>query len=201
MIWQNYELENTVLKATEALTLWKIETGIIEIDKNTLAIPIKLDDKRKGYIFHGHGKLTLDTIIETEKGAIGKPVEKEITEPFLMLGKTEETEQQFNTADKEDLKTMNYENEQEFLAKAEALFDRFLGKRILHSHHCCGHIGGFIFAFINKNEKLDILIAEGSKLIYKAVDKVFVSNKNKIVLKTSNEVIVSNDRKPLVFKC
>jgi hypothetical protein len=201
MTWQNYELENTILKATEALTLWKIEKGIVEIDKNTLAIPIRLDDERKGYVFHGHGKLILDTIVETEKGAVGKPVEKEINEPFLMLGKTEETEQRLSTADKEDLKMMSYESEQDFSAKAEALFDRFLGKRILHGHHCCGHIGGFVFAFPNKDGKLDVLIAEGSKLVYKAMDKVFVSNKSKIVLKTPNEVIISNDRRSLVFKC
>lgn len=198
MRWQEYELESTVVKTGEALTLWKKDNGIVEIAKGAIAIPVKMGDERKGYVFHGHGKLILDTIIETEKGAVGKPVEKEIDEPFLMLGKTE---QQFSKADKEDLKVMNYESEQEFLAKAETLFDRFLGKQTLHVHHCCGHTNGYIFAFINKNGKLDILLADDSKLVYKAMDKVFVSNKNKIVLKTPNEVIVSNDRKPLIFKC
>jgi hypothetical protein len=92
MMPQNFQLESTILKAKETLTLWQTENGIIEINTNTLAVPIKLDNQQKGYIFHGHGKLLLDTIVETNEGAIGKPVEKEINEPFLMLGETEKTQ-------------------------------------------------------------------------------------------------------------
>jgi len=66
MIWQKYKLENSVLKANETLTLWKTESGIIEIDKNAVAIPITSGDERKGYIFHGRSRLLLDTIVETE---------------------------------------------------------------------------------------------------------------------------------------
>lgn len=201
MIWHKYELESTVVKANEALTLWKTENGTVKIDKNTIAIPIKSGDERKGYVFHGNGKLLLDTIVETEKGAIGEPVEKELKEPFLMLGDVEEIHHHFVAASKEDLKAMGYESEQKFSAKAEELFDRFLGRGMIHTHDCCGKTGGFIFAFLNKVGKLDILFAKGSKLVYKAVDKIFVSNKRKIVLKTPKEVILSSDQKSVVFKC
>ena len=71
MMWQNYQLDKTALKANENMILWRTEKGTIEIGKNTLAIPIKLDDQRKGYIFHGQGKLLLDTIVETHEGAVG----------------------------------------------------------------------------------------------------------------------------------
>lgn len=199
MTWQNYQLENTILKTNEAMTLLKIEKGIVEIGKNALAIPIKLGDERKGYVFHGHGKLVLDTIVETNKGAVGKPVEKEISEPFLMLGDAEEIQQHFSTANKDDLKMMSYESEKEFMAKAEKLFDRFLGRKIVHDCNCCGNNDGFIFAFPNEVGKLDVLVAKGSKLVYKARDKVFVSNKSKVVLKTPNEVIVSNNQRSFVI--
>jgi hypothetical protein len=46
--------------------------------------------------------------VETEKGAVGKPVEKEITEPFLMLGDTENMQQHLSAADTQDLETKGY---------------------------------------------------------------------------------------------
>lgn len=201
MIWQNYQLDNTILKTNEALTLWQIDKGVIEIDKNALVISIKLDNQQKGYVFHGNGKLLLDTIVETDEGAIGEPVEKEISEPFLMLGDTEETQQHLSAANKANLREMGYESEQEFMTKAEDLFSQFLGKGRTNSHQCCcGSDHGFIFAFPNKAGKLDILVANGSRLVYKAMSKVFVSNKNKVVLKTPKEVVVSGGRRSFVIK-
>jgi hypothetical protein len=201
MTRENYQLDNNALKTNETMTLWRTEKGTIEIDKNTLAIPIKLDDKLKGYVFHGHGKLLLDTIVETQEGAVGKPVENELNESFLMLGDTEQIQQHFSTATEEDLKKIGYENEKGFRDKAEDLLDQFLGKRGMHSHQCCGNSHGTIFAFPNEVGKLDTLIANGSKLVYKARNQVFVSTDSNVVLKTPTKVIVSADAgKSLVIK-
>lgn len=201
MIWQEYKLEDKILKTNEITTLWKTENGMIDIDKGTLAVPIKLDDQRKGYVFHGRGKLVLDTIVETERGAVGKSVEKELNEPFLMLGENEETQQHFSSAAREDLRTMGYESEKDFVTKAEGLLDRFIGKRLMHEHSCCRNTHGLIFAFPNKADKLDTLIVDGSKIVYKATDKVFLSSKNRVILKTPEEVVLSSDRHSLAFKC
>jgi hypothetical protein len=199
----NYQLDNTVLKTTEPTTLWRTEKGTVEIGKNTLAIPIKLNNQQKGYIFHGHGKLLLDTIVETQEGAIGKPVENELNEPFLMLGNTEETQQHLSTVTKEDLSKMGYEREQGFIDKAEDFFAQSLGKMRMHNHECCGNNNGVVFAFPNEAGKLDKLVCKGSKLVYKAMNQVFVSNDDKVVLKTPTEVVVSGgNRKSLVIqKC
>jgi hypothetical protein len=201
MLWQNYRIDKTILKTTEAMTLWRAEKGTIEISNNTLAIPIKLEDQRKGYIFHGHGKLLLDTIVETHEGAVGKPVENELNGLFLMLGDTDEIRQHLSSAAKEDLTKMGYETEQGLIDKAATLFDQFFGKTKMHNHQCCGINHGVIFAFPNEAGKLDILIAKGSKLVYKAMNQTFVSNDCKVVLKTPTEVIVSGDnRKSLIIK-
>jgi hypothetical protein len=200
MIWQNYQLGNTVSKASEAMTLWQTEKGIIEISKHTLAIPIKLDDKERGYVFHGHGKLLLDTIVETEEGAIGKPVEKELNEPFLMLGDTEETQKHLTTASEEDFAKMGYQNQQEFAVKAEGLCDQFFKKRRVHDHQCFDEHRGFIFAFQNGLSKLDILVTKGLKLVYKAMDMVFVSNEYKVVLKSPSEVVCLSNGKSVIIK-
>lgn len=200
MILQQFELDNVILKATEALKLLQSERAMVEIDKDTLAVPIKLGDKIEGYAFHGRGKLVLDTIIETDKGAIGKPVEKELSEPFLMFGKTESIQQHMSMASKEDLMLAGYKEEREFIAKAEELLHEFSNCGKLHIHNCCSDRQGMIFAFPNETGKLDVLLADGSRLVYKAKEKVFIANKDKIVLKTPYETILSSSRKSMMIK-
>lgn len=200
MMWQEYQLDNTVLKAVEALTLWKTERGIIEVSEDTLAIPIKLDDQRKGYIFHGHGKLLLDTIVETEEGAIGKPVENEVTEPFLMLGDTEKIQQHLSIASKEDFTKMGYESQQGFVAKAEDLYDQFFKRGRTCGRQSFGEEHGSVFAFQNIAGKLDVLVVKGSNIVYKATGMVFVSSENKVVLKSPGEVALSRNGKLFVIK-
>lgn len=200
MIWQNYQLGNTVSKTSEAMTLWQTEKGVIETSKNTLVIPIKLDDKERGYIFHGNGKLLLDTIVETEEGAIGKPVEKELSEPFLMMGDTEEMQKHLTKTSEEDFAKMDYQNQQEFVDRAEDLCDQFFKKRGVHNHQCLDEHRGFIFAFQNEISKLDVLIAKGLKLVYKAMDMVFVSSENKVVLKGPSEVVCLSNGKSVIIK-
>jgi len=199
MIWRDYQLGDAILKAVEDVTLWQTEKGIIEIGKETLALSIELNGQRKGYIFHGYGKLILDAIVETEEGAIGKPVEKEINEPFLMLGETKETQRNLTTATDEDLAERGYENHKEFVAKAEDLLNQFFEVRV-HRHRCSEEDNGFIFAFSNKTNELDILVAKGSKLVYKAMDVVFVLNKNKVVLKSPSRVVCTNNGKSVIIK-
>lgn len=199
-MWPRYQLDSCVLKTTEASTLLQTEKGIVQISKDALAVPIKLGNQRRGYIFHGHGKLLIDTIIETHEGAVGKPIEKEIIEPFIMLGDIGETQQGFTTASKENLREVGYGNEQEFISKAKDLFDQFSENRRINERQCCGNWDGFVFAFPNSVGKFDILVARGSKLVYKTTNEVFVSNERRVVLKTPNEVIVSNDRKSVVIK-
>lgn len=200
MMWQNYQLGSTVSKASEAVTLWQMEKGIVEISKNTLAVPIGLGDKERGYVFHGNGKFLLDSIVETEEGAIGQPVEKELSELFLMLGDTEEIQKHLTEASEEDLAKMGYKNQQEFADRAKDLCGQFFKKKGVHNHQCFDEHRGFIFAFQNQTSKLDILIAKGSKLVYKAMNIVFVSNENKVVLKSPSEVVCTSNGKSVIIK-
>ena len=200
-MWNNYCLDTNIQKATETATLWKTENGIIEIDKNTLAIAIKHKDKPQGFVFHGKCKLLLDTIVETDKGAIGTPVEKLMTEPFIMLGDPERAQQHLAAASKEDLGKMSYETEQAFTTKAQRLCDQFFKRGTIHcssNNSNAGH--GVVFAFPNKAARFDVLIANGSKLVYKAADKVFISNEDKAILKTSEEMAIAKNGKSFVLK-
>lgn len=199
MTRQDFELGGTVSKIAESFTLWQNERGIIEISRDTLTIPIMLKGEQRGCVFHGDGRLLLDTLVETEKGAIGRPVEMDLDKLFLMLGDTDETQQRFAVAKGEDLKRMGYENEQEFVARAEHLLDGFFSRDM----HCCRNFGGnrgFVFAFPNEVDELDILVAKGSKLVYKALGMVFVASRNNVVLKSPAEVVLSRRGKSLIIK-
>jgi hypothetical protein len=200
MIWQDCQIDSgSILKAIDDITLWKTERGIVQIEKDTLAIRLKLKEQREGYVFHGHGKLLLDTIVETEEGALGKSVEKELSKPFLMVGDIKETQQHFTTASNEDLVQMGYEDSQKFADEAQDLLDRLFRGRV-HGNRRFGKHDGFIFAFQNEADEFDILVVRGSKLVYKAEDIVFVLNRNKAALKSPNEVVVARGGKMCVIE-
>lgn len=199
MIWKKFQLGSPISKAPTTITLWQMERGIIKIRENTLAVPIKLDDHQKGYVFHGQSKLLLDAIIETDEGAVGKSIEKELDKPFLMLGETKEIGRQLINASEEDFTLMGYESQQGFVEKAEDLCDRFFRGK-MDSHESFDGDCGLVFAFENDTSKLDVLLAKDSKLVYTTRDLVFVSNENKVVLKSPDEVVVSNNGKSVIIK-
>jgi hypothetical protein len=191
MMWNPYTLDNAVQKIDQSLTLWKTDKGIIKIDKDTYAIAILQDGKPEGYIFSGNGNLVLDTIVETEQGAIGKPTEKTLSEPFLMLGNTETTQPHLQEAtDNNDFKT-----------KAENLFHHFFHK---HSHiDCCHthhHNEGVIFAFPTETQRLDLLVLNDAKIVYKAQNMTFISNGHHDILKSPENMVVSDLGKCVILK-
>lgn len=199
MIWQNYHASDTVLKAAEPVRLWETERGIVEIDKDTLAIPVMLGDRPEGYVFHGHSRLVLDMIVETEEGAVGKPVEKEIGRPFLMIGNTESIQHRLSPAAHEDLSHLGYTKQQEFATKAEDLLNRFSGREA--GTHLCSHSGnGLIFVFQNEADRLDILLAKGAKIVYKAMGTVFLSNGDRTVIKGPDGFVCVSAGKSVIIK-
>jgi hypothetical protein len=200
MTWHDYSLEETVLKATDRTTLWKTEKGLVEIDKDALAVAVMHGDRKKGYIFHGHGKLLLDTIVETEEGAVGKSIERELDAPFLMLGDEEETQKHLSPAGEEDLKKHGHGSSDEFLKKAEDLMERFCRRRGANTGDCCGSRRGAVFAFPNHDDKLDVLVLKDGKLVYKTANMVFVSGEDKAVLKSPEQIVVSNRGRLCIIK-
>jgi hypothetical protein len=199
MMRHGYELGTAVSKVSESVKLWQTEKGLVEVGLGTLAVPIMLDGEQRGYVFHGGGKLVLDTIVETKEGAVGKPVEKELSEPFLMLSDTEGIEQKLSPTAKEDMEKMGFENEEVYLDRAEDLLDRFCGdvsscrQRFSKDH-------GFVFAFDNQTGRFDILVADGSKLVYTAKDVVYVSERGNEVLKVPGVVLCSKNGKSVIVK-
>ncbi len=194
MIWRNYELDETILKVSQDKILWRTEKSILEIKKDTLTIPIRQNGQRRGFVFHGFARLLIDTIVETEEGAIGNSVDKELKAPFIMMGGIEETQKYLAEANEEDFTRMGYMNRQHLEEEAEDLCRQFLGVRLDINRHFETERGR-IFAFRNIEGELDILVSKRSQIIYKADELTFVSNNDKIVLKTPDEVVCSSRSK------
>lgn len=212
MKWEGYRLDTNVSKTTEDTTLWKNEKGIMKIGRDALAVKIFLDDQPSGYVFHGKGELLLDTIVETEKGAVGKPVERVVDEPFLVLGRSDDALRHLGDADREDFTRLGYEEQQQFVSKATGLADLFFeGSTCTYKHsRTISEDGGLVFAFPNKKGKLDVLVAKRTKLVYTSVDRVFVSKGEKVILKSHGNVVVSKpgksvfiekNRRPSIYVC
>lgn len=159
-------------KLTKDFTLFKNEKCIIETTSGALAVPIMIDESTYGYFFAGKGKLTLDTIIETPKGAIGKPLIKDLHQPFLMFSKISKIQESLAPATAQDISDMGYRDVQDFLAKSNQTLDQFAW----HSHsHFDLEEGSYIFAFVNEHNKWDMLVSKGDKLVYTSKDKVYIS--------------------------
>jgi len=193
----DYTLENTVLKSDEAFTLYRAEKASVEIEKNAFAVPIKVEEEKVGYVFVGQGKLVVDAIVETEEGAFGKPIERALNEPFLMLGNTEQTSQHFSPASHDDLKKADVD-EKTLLDGAQGLLDRFSSKSAVRGHEELDNHSGWIFAFSNGENALDHLVSKGSELVYNAKDMSFVSKGDKSILRSSEKVVLSNHGRSFV---
>jgi hypothetical protein len=201
MKWRDYKLDEETSKTTEDITLWKNERGLLEIPKGTILTKVLLDDEPRGFVLSGKSHLLIDTIAETERGAIGKPVEKTIDEPFLMLGEWKDSEKNLTTTSEEDFTDLGYENQQQYREKAEDLLHTFFkhshGDRNSKNFH---NGSGVIFAFPSARNNLDILLAKGPKLIYTTGDRVFVSKGEKTVLTHNGNVVVSKPGKSVYVR-
>ena len=193
---QDCNLSSDFLRIAQSTTLWKGEKGLVEVNEDVPVIQVTQDDEVNGYVFGGKGRLVVDTIVETTKGAIGNPTERDINDPFLMLGNTDSVRESLEPLKEEEFTSLETMTKEEFRDKAQNLLDQFLGdssRRIGLSSFSRGD--GFVFAFPNDDGKLDILLCKDSKMVYTGTDKVFVSKGDKEVLTSFGDVVVSKSGK------
>jgi hypothetical protein len=191
-MWRNYELDDKVLELDEDMTLYRSDKVLVNLDKGTRAIVVKRKDRMEGLVFLGSGKLIVDTIVETENGALGKPTERELSEPFLMLGPVEDTLQHLKEANKEDLQRNGMKAEDLF-DKAQNLVDKLQGRRALCSFSCHNEQKGLVFAFTTDEDRLDVLVLNDSRIVYKSKGVSFVSSGNHSVLKNADQVVLATN--------
>lgn len=199
MMWKNYELDDTVLELDENLTVCRSDRVLVSSNKGTLAVAVKCEERREGLVFLGHGRLVVDAIVETEEGALGKPIDRELSWPFLMLGDIGETLQHFRQVGKEDL-ARNGVKVEEVFREAQNLIDRFSGRRAICGCGCHDKGEGLVFAFVTDEDRLDVLVLNGSRLVFRSKDTSFVSRGNHSVLTNAGQVVVANDTKSVIVE-
>jgi len=195
----NIEVKEDPLKLRQDFTLFQNERCIMKIFKPSLALPIMRESEVVGYVFHGEGKLVIDAVIETPKGAIGRPVERKIETPFIMLApfeKVRKLREDLVSANISDLKQKGYEGLGEFIKAARELcsqtfrktcFDTFLENR------------RYIFAFKRKDQrKIDLLVSKDDKLAYISGEKLFAFKRGKSVIIKPGKLLIAKSNKTLV---
>lgn len=195
----NYQLGDEVSQTTAKITLWRNERSIVEIQEGTLTIPIQLDGKSAGCVFHGEGRFLLDAIAETDQGAIGEPIDKAIDKAFMMLGDTAEVQKYLTTADQGTLAKHGYADVQAFASAAQDLLDDVFDDAI-HRRSDSREYRGYIFAFPNEKGRFDMLVAKGRKMVYKGDDTSFVSKEDKVILESAGEVVISRSGKSVFVR-
>lgn len=191
----NYKLGAEPLKLLNDSNLLQTNKCVVKATKNTLALPILINENLEGYVFHGSGQLLIDSIVETERGAIGKPTVKDLDKPFLMLGKTEEVKNNLATANTQELAQFGYSSGEAFVKRAEDFCNRLFKKRLQCNDSTTGDSSIFFFS---NADCFDVLVAKGNELVYTSKEKVFVFKNDKEVLTSPQEVAVSKRGKTVV---
>jgi hypothetical protein len=197
-----------IMKTTKEVMLWKSDNAIVQIGGKALAVSVMAGDEPCGYVFWGEGSLLLDTIVETERGAIGESLERGITKPFIMIGGAPSVQENLETAEDEDFAQPCVENRKEFLETANSLVKRLFDK---NPQGMPVKDGGLVFAFPSEQDELDVLIVKEAKLVYKGTDRVFVAKGDNVMLtsrqgevvisKPGRSVVVSKRRSPHIHSC
>jgi len=193
------QLGNQPQKLTKDATLLQNEKCIVTATAGTLTLPILVDNATSGHLFVGKGQFTLDAIVETSRGAVGKPLIRDLTpkHPFLMLGETEDLKENLAPATNQDLASMGYMSPEEFLRTTTESLDQFAHRR--HSHIDI-EPNARIFAFANEHERWDFLIAKDDKLVYASKHKVYVSKNNgESVSRGQGSILVAKRGKTVVI--
>jgi len=162
-------------KLTKNTTLLQNNKCIVKTAAGTLTLPILVDGNPSGHLFIGKGEFTLDAIIETPQGAIGRPITRDLNQPFLMLGENTTVTQNLAPATIQGLTNNGYKSTEEFLKKAHETLDQFAHRR--HGRFDM-ESDAHIFAFATEHDRWDILVAKQDKLVYTSKNRVYVSRDN-----------------------
>lgn len=151
--------------------LLQSEKCVVTAQEDTLMLPIFVNDTTRGHLLMGKGQFTLDAIIETPKGAIGKSFVTDLNQPFLMFGAVSTISENSVAATVQDISNMDYENLEDLLVKANDVFSQFTMNN--HKQHNFEE-DSQVFAFFTPDKTWDMLISKEDKLVFTSRNKVYI---------------------------
>lgn len=158
-------------KTNRDLTLLQNEKCLITAQQGTLTIPIINKGNTQGHLLTGKAQLTLDAIIDTPKGAIGKSLASDLNQPFLVFSTDNKISENLAPATDQDITNAGYQNLEDLLVKANDIFSQFT---INSRKHPRLEENTEMFAFFTEDKTWDILIAKEDKLIFTSKSKVYI---------------------------
>jgi len=195
-MYSGFELGNTVYKFVEDVTLLETDKCIVKVFKDSLVLPLTFGNVQ-GYFIHGKGRLVVDTIIETRKGAFGKPTDKELKEPFIAFGDVGEIKEKTAEAEPSSLTVLGYRDVEALREKAEEICREVLRKTTFHRDF--EKEGKRVFYFLTEGDSYDVLVSkDNGKLVYVSKGKVFVFSDRKSLFTGFGEVVVSKGDKTVI---
>jgi len=199
MLLTYMKLSDQPQKLTQDATLLQNQKCIVKAYASTLTLPILIDNTPSGHLFIGKGEFTIDAIIETTRGAIGKPITRTLSpdKPFLMISEAHSLNKILTPASTQDYSDIGYKNKEELLKTANSTFDHFAHRR--HGQHDIKP-DAHIFAFATEHDKWDILVAKKDKLVYTSKHRVYVSRDNSESVSVGpSEILVAKKGKAVVI--
>ena len=197
MTYNHVKLGSQPQRLTEDLILLQNEKCIVKASTGTLTLQVLVEDEVRGHFLVGKGQFTLDAIVETPQGAVGKPVVKNLNTPFLAFGPITNIKNSSVPATLEEISSMGYAGLEDFLARANETLHQFLGNSHGHWHF---ERNSHLLAFSNEDERWDILISEGSKLVYTSKDNVYISKDNsKSLIAQPESIVVKGNGKTVII--
>ncbi len=176
-------------------TLLKDERVSLKMETGSLLLSLKIG-KSKGHFVHGSGMFLLDSIVETEMGAVGRPVKRKLEEPFIILGPLQE-EASLDDAAVGNLESAGYGDADAMVKLARDMATRFSDR--IHRSSSAGTEGNFV-AF-PRNDGFDFLVVKGNKIVYREEDMTFVSRDGKdVILNGCCDIAVSKPGKSVSIK-
>lgn len=180
----------------EPFTLFRNDKCVLKISDGAIVVPLYFNGESLGYFFHGEGKLLLDAVIETPRGAVGKPIERNIETPFIMIApasKIEEIRGKLRKAENENLEQRGYANVGEAVEAARNLCYAMFRKSTFCRRP---EPQSYVFGFQRKDaEKLDLLAAKGDKLVYICGENIFAFKRGKSIMIKSNRLVIAKNNK------
>lgn len=185
-----------VFRLEESFTLFRNDKCIVKIYDGAIVIPLYFNGENVGYFFHGEGTFLLDAVIETPRGALGKPIEREIETPFIMVASTskiKEIREKLREAEDENLAQKGYADAREVVETAKELCNTMFRKSRFCKHP---ELQSYVFGFQRKDtERPDMLVAKGDKLVYIRGENIFAFKRGKsIMIKPKQAGIAKNGK-------
>jgi len=160
----------------------------LKVQEGSKALRIFYEDEQVGCAFKGWIEYAVDTLVETPKGVIGRPVKRSGEDTVIVF-----------IEPLPKLRLREIETDRDFIEEVLNICKELFKERKIGLEDICYKIEHFI-AIFSRGERYEMIVAKGDKLVYTSSDLTYViSPPNRVILILSGSVLISSKDK-LVYR-